>query len=370
MHVAIVVHDFDVNFGQGRYGVEIVRRLAQRCRITVIANTIGSHPVEGVEYRQVPAFRAHAFSTVLSFIPGAEWAVRQSGCDLIHAQGLTSWSADIVTGHICNAARAKASAADHRRSRWFMRLIIPLERAFYRQRRASHLIAISKVLESEIRTEYGWNKDSTVIHHGTNGLVFRPAVDAAERSLLRRRFNLPPKVWTWLFVGEAIKGLRQVIGALPAFPDAHLLVVSRSDFTTYRNQAQRLGVSNRIRFHGFNPHPEEAFRAVDVFVYPSDYDPFGMVASEAMATGLPVIIGKDIGAAELVTPGVNGLICDPANEQSIHSGLDQLLRNPSEARRLGERARETILEYSWDHCADHTFEVYERVLAKLQSKRR
>ncbi len=370
MHVAIAVHDFDVNFGQGRYGVEIVRRLARRCRITVIANTIGPHPIEGVEYRHVPAFRAHAFSTVLSFIPGAERAVRQSGCDLIHAQGLTSWSADIITGHICNAARARASAANHRRSRWFMRSIIPLERAFYRQRRASHLIAISKVLESEIRTEYGWKKDSTVIHHGTNGDVFRPAVDPAERATLRQRFNLPPKVWTWLFVGEAIKGLRQVIGALATFPAAHLLVVSRSDFTSYRSQAERLGVGNRIRFHGFDPHPEEAFRAVDVFVYPSDYDPFGMVASEAMATGLPVIIGRDIGAAELVDPGVNGLICDPANERTIHSALEQILKQPEDARRLGERARKTILEFSWDHCADSTFEVYERVLARIQSKRR
>ncbi len=369
MHVAIVVHDFNLNFGQGRYCVEIVRRLARRCQITVIANSPVPQPIEGVQFRRVRALRRHAFTTVLSIIPGAEMAVRQSGCDIIHAQGLTSWSADIITGHICNAARAKAADTGDRRSRWFMRLIIPLERAFYRQHRARHLIAISRALEREVQTEYGWNRDSTVIHHGTDTTVFKPAADPAERARLRQRFKLPPAEWTWLFMGEAVKGLRQVITALPAFPEAHLLVVSRSDFSSYRRLADQLGVTGRIVFHGFEAHPEEAFRAVDVFVYPSAYDPFGMVASEAMATGLPVIVGRDIGAAELVQPGESGLLCDPADEKSIRAALTQLRQTPALARRLGENGRRTILEVSWDHCADRTYAVYEQVHAQMRAAR-
>lgn len=370
MHVAIIVHDFNLNFGQGRYCVEIVRRLVPHCRITVIANSFGTQAIEGVEYRRVRALRRHAFTSVLSFIPGAEIAVRKSGCDIIHAQGLTSWSADVITGHICNAARARASAASHTRSRWFMRLIIPLERAFYRQGKAQHLIAISRALEREIQVEYGWNRDSTVIHHGTNTEVFHPAATTSDRSALRKRFNLPRTGWAWLFMGEAVKGLRQVIAALPAYPDAHLLVVSRSDFSSFHRQAESLGVSGRVVFHGFEAHPEEAFRAADVFVYPSDYDPFGMVASEAMATGLPVIIGRDIGAAELVEPGRNGLLCDPADEKSLRKSLDLLRQDPAAARRLGAAGRKTVLEVSWDACAAQTFQVYEQVQAKRGSARR
>lgn len=370
MHVALVVHDFNVNFGQGRYGVELVRRLASRCRITVISNTVGTPPIDGVVFRHVPALRQHAFTSVLSFIPGAEWAVRRSGAELIHAQGLTCWSADVITGHICNAARARASAASHRRSRWFMRLIIPLESAFYRQRRAQHLIAISRVLEREIQTEYGWKKDSTVIHHGTDTAVFRPPSDDAERLRLRRRFKLPPTGWTWLFIGEAVKGLSQVIASLAAYPEAQLLVVSRSDFSSFRRQVEQLGLTGRVIFHGFDPHPEEAFRAVDVFVYPSDYDPFGMVASEAMATALPVIVGAEIGAAELIVPGENGLLCDPKNSATIREGLDFLRADPAGARRMGARGRETVLSVSWDHCADRTYAVYEQVYKKIRAGRR
>ena len=366
MHVAIVVHDFNLNFGQGRYCVEIVRRLAHRCQLTVIANSFGMQAIEGVRFLRVPALRRHAFTTVLSIIPGAELAARRSGCDLIHAQGITCWSADIITGHICNAARAKAAASGDSRSRWFMRLIIPLERAFYRQRRARHLIAISRALEREVRLEYGWNRDSTVIHHGTNSTVFHPPADDAERTRLRGQFRLPRSGWTWLFMGEAVKGLRQAINALVHHPEAHLLVVSRSDFTAYRRQATQLGVAQRVVFHGFEPHPEEAFRAVDVFVYPSNYDPFGMVASEAMATGLPVIVGRDIGAAELVRHGENGLLCDPADDRSLRQALDALRTDPALAGRLGQAGRETILDVSWDHCADRTYAVYEQVHDRLR----
>ncbi len=369
MHVALVVHDFNLNFGQGRYSVEIVRRLAQRCRLTVIANTFGVPPIPGVEYCQVPAYRGHAFTTVLSFIPLAERAVRKTRCDLIHGQGITCWNVDIVTGHICNAARARASAATHVRSRWFMRLIIPLERAFYRQRRARHLISISRVLEREIQSEYQWQRPSTVIHHGTDTAVFRPAVDAEEKARLRRRFLIPQSAWCWLFMGEAIKGLKQAIRLLPNFPGAQLLVVSRSDFTPYRRLAETTAVADRVVFHGFESHPEEAFRVADVFVYPSDYDPFGMVASEAMATGIPVVLGQDIGAAELVQHGHNGMLCDPSQNASIRQALETIAADPALAHQMGRLARSTILGVSWDHCANRTYAVYERVYEELRSRR-
>jgi hypothetical protein len=89
-------------------------------------------------------------------------------------------------------------------------------------------------LEQEIRNEYGWSKPATVIYHGTDLTQFRPARNEAERLELRARFKVPADRWIWLFMGEAVKGLREVIDQLPAFPNAHLLVVSRSDLGPYR----------------------------------------------------------------------------------------------------------------------------------------
>jgi glycosyltransferase involved in cell wall biosynthesis len=363
MRVALVVHDFDSNFGQGRYCVEIARRLRHHCALTVYANTHKEADLmEKVTVRHVRTWRRKAITTVFSFIPSSERIIRREKFDIIHAQGLSCWRTDVITGHICNAARLRKMRARDLRSRLFIALVIPFERAFYRQRRARRLIAISHVLEREIRDEYGWRKPVDVIYHGTNIEQFRPALDDEELSSLRRRFMLPPGRWTWLFVGEAIKGLRQVIDQLPHFPDATLLVISRSDLSPYRVLAANLNVTEQVMFRGFDEHPELAFRTADAFVYPNDYDPFGMVGAEAMASGMPVILGRGIGVAELVEHGISGLLCDPHDASSVRAQLEHLRRDRDQARRMGNAARDSIMQHSWDICARSTLQTYEAVM--------
>ena len=368
MKVAFVVHDFDANFGQGRYGVEIARRVAGKCEFTVYANTFNAPGVENVRWVKVPAIRWNVLTTVLSFLPAAERLLRRDKPDVIHAQGLTGWSADVITGHICNAARARSMAIHRHRARWFIQMVTPLERAFYRQRRASHLIAISRCLAEEIRAEYGWNKATAVLHHGTNTDQFRPPANAEELAELKARFRLPANHWHWLFVGEAVKGLNQVIQQLPFFREAHLLVVTRSEPAKYRELARSLGVLHRITFWGYEAHPELAFRAVDVFVYPSDYDPFGMVGSEAMASSIPVVLGDSIGVAELVQDGINGLLCNPQEADSIRSQLSRLRTDPKLAARLGQAGRETAIATSWDHNADEVLKIYRAIHAERSTR--
>lgn len=368
MKVAFVVHDFDATFGQGRYAVELARRLSSKCEFVVYANTFNAPGLSNVRWVKVPALRWNVITTVFTFLPAAERLLRRDRPDVIHAQGLTGWSADVITGHICNAARARTLATQRNRARRFIQIVTPFERAFYRQKRATELIAISKGLSSEIQQEYGWNKGIHVLHHGTNTEQFRPPVDGWEREALRKLFRLPDGRWHWLFMGEAVKGLRLVIEQLPQFPDAHLLVISRSDSSSYSALAQSLGVFDRVSFWGYEPRSELAFRAVDVFVYPSDYDPFGMVGSEAMASGIPVILGKNIGVAELVQDGVNGLLCDPENPDTIGDRLRRLRNGPGLAARIGKAGRETVVETSWDHNAEEVFRIYCQVATRNQGR--
>lgn len=368
MKVAFVIHDFDATFGQGRYAIALAERLASKCELIVYANTFNAPGLSGVRWVKVPALRWNVITTVFTFLLFAELLLRRDRPDVIHAQGLTGWSADVITGHICNAARARSLATQRTRSRWFIQIVTPFERAFYRQKRATELIAISKGLAADIQQEYGWNKGIHVLHHGTNTEQFVPPVDKWERVALRSLFRLPDGRWHWLFMGEAVKGLRLVIQQLPLFPEAHLLVVSRSDSSSYAALAQSLGVLSQISFWGYDPRAELAFRAVDVFVFPSDYDPFGMVGSEAMASGLPVILGKSIGVAELVQDGVNGLLCDPANPESIGDQLRKLQNDPEWAARIGKAGRETVVETSWDHNAEEVFRIYCQVAARNQGR--
>lgn len=359
----MVVHDFDPTFGQGRYCSELVRHLHPDIHFTIISNTYNAPRYPGVDWIRIPTFRPNALSTVFSFIPPAQRAIRRIRPDLVHAQGLTSWSADIITGHICNGVRLTKHNTRWIRPRVFTHLISPIERAFYRQPRARRLIAISQTLANDIRSAYGWDKAVNVIYHGTECEQFRPCIDEAEKQAVRARFNAPQDAWLWLFMGEAVKGLRQAIDQLKHFPSAHLLVISRSNFDRYRQQAQDLGVIDRVIFHGFSSCSEEAFRAADFFLYASDYDPFGMVVTEAMASGLPVAVGHELGAAEIIEGRVNGLVFDPHDADAITKEIQWLLDHPEKGRLMGIAARETITGYGWDRCARETHEVYREELA-------
>jgi glycosyltransferase involved in cell wall biosynthesis len=249
MRIALVVHDFDRAIGHGRYCYEISKRLAPQHHIDVWANRFAAPAQSNLAFRQVPAWRKSAMLTVLTFLWASEKRLRRERYDLIHAQGLTCWNADVITAHVCNAARLKQTPLEGRH-RVFAMIAGALERKFYHQRQARHLIAISKRVADEITAHYAWRGSVSVIYHGIDTTQFRPVEDSSEKAAQRKSLPLSKADWVWLFVGEAIKGLDKVIEQLPRFPDAKLLVISRSHLDTFRQRALKLGVADRIQFCG------------------------------------------------------------------------------------------------------------------------
>ncbi len=359
MTIALVVHDFDDRYGQGRYCIELCRRLASRHRIDVFANTFGAEPIQGVQQFPVRAWRRWALTTIFSFLVSAQACLRGRHYEVVHAQGLTCWDADVITAHVCTAARLARRGAV--RSGVSARIVLPWERRFYRQSRARHLIAVSGVVEREICEHYGWSKASSVIYHGTDPNLFRPASGPEEVHSVRTALGLPATGWLWLFVGEAVKGLSEVIEQLPGFPDARLLAVSRSDPAPYLEQARQLCVSSRFHFLGPRDELATVYRAADAFVYPSRYDTFGMVVTEAMASGLPSIVGRGIGAAELIEDGRNGLLWDPEDSASLRTALRRVAPGLELAASIAREGRRTIERHGWEACSSATEAVYRQV---------
>jgi len=370
MNVALVVHDFDPKVGHGRYCVELARRLVPRHEVIVYANRFAVVPEPGWSFVRVPAWRRVSLASVFTFLVASERLVRRGRQDLIHGQGMTCWSTDVITAHICNVARYRMAPPSGLKARLFPSLVNPWEAAFYRQRRAQHVIAISRQVAGEIQECYGWRRPLSVIHHGVDSTVFRPPQDAAERRAERERYGLDPEGWVWLFVGEAVKGLRGAIEQLPNFPSARLLAISRSNGASYEALAADLGVKDRFRFWGPEKEIWRSYRAADVFLYPSTYDTFGMVVSEAMATGVPVVVGRDIGAAELIENGRNGFLIRPSEPADLEGALRRLQQDPELARRVGDAGRETARAQSWDACAQATEQVYLSVLKARQARSR
>jgi glycosyltransferase involved in cell wall biosynthesis len=93
---------------------------------------------------------------------------------------------------------------------------------------------------------------------------------------------------------------------------------------------------------------EQVYGRANVFVLPSLSDGFGYVVAEAMASGLPVIVTKNTGAADLVRDGENGYIVPPGDVDALVDRLAHLANHPALVREMGKKAREAVAALSFD----------------------
>ncbi len=106
-------------------------------------------------------------------------------------------------------------------------------------------------------------------------------------------------------------------------------------------------------------------RSADVVVATPWYEPFGIVAVEAMACGVPVVASAVGGMIDTVVDGVTGLHVPPRDPEALAAALKALLADRARRRALGQAgARRVRARYGWDRLAAATFEVYARVAAR------
>jgi glycogen(starch) synthase len=118
-----------------------------------------------------------------------------------------------------------------------------------------------------------------------------------------------------------------------------------------------------VSFTGFLADRELAalLAAADVAVVPSLYEPFGMVALEAAALGVPRVVAGTGGLGELVDPGVTGLRFTAGDPAALADAVSAVLRDPVGARRMARAARAVVArDHRWPEIARRTVEVYER----------
>jgi UDP-glucose:(heptosyl)LPS alpha-1,3-glucosyltransferase len=240
-----------------------------------------------------------------------------------------------------------------------------LEYSLYRFARNSAVIAISERVKQDIQRYYHCPAPIQVIHHGVDLELFAPANRTRWRSEARRQYGLSDDEMVFLYVGDLRKGAIRAIQALSLLEHGRLLLVSRSRTQAYERAAQESGVASRVLFAGFTKHVEKAYAAADAFLLPSPYDAFGMVVSEAMACGLPVVISRQAGASELIHHGINGLLLnDVRSVQELAGHMMSLQHDRCWASELGKAARKSVEPMSWDAVAEQTMRVYREYLRK------
>src|SRR5262249_12907725 len=150
--------------------------------------------------------------------------------------------------------------------------------------------------------------------------------------------------------------------ALSQMRSGKLLFISRSPDREYRALAAERGVRERVLFLGTTRQVEKVYAGGDAFVLPTQYDSFAMLVTEAMASALPVIVSREAGVAELIEPGVNGLLLDDFTDAAeLAQKMEMLEKDRALAARLGEAGRRTVESYSWDRIAESTMALYRQV---------
>jgi glycosyltransferase involved in cell wall biosynthesis len=218
-----------------------------------------------------------------------------------------------------------------------------------------------------------------VVHNGVDPQKYsREQVNNEKTAKTRGLYNINENDQMILFLGRLVwvKGVDKLIAAmshvLRKIPNAKLVIVGLGDMQEYLTRmVQNLRLQDSVKFCFEFISEEERiahYAACDVAVFPSLYEPFGIVALEAMSMEKPVVVGASgvSGMREIVVPvgpEQNGFHINPNDPTDIAWGIISALQDPQFSKKLGQNGRKRVLqEFSWDAIAKKTIQVYNELM--------
>jgi glycogen(starch) synthase len=242
-------------------------------------------------------------------------------------------------------------------------------------RAADLIVTVSYAMKDELVT-LGFPKDKIqVCYNGVDPQKYNPeTVDAEQVKKVRAFYGIKDDEPMILFVGRlvGVKGIDKLIMAMPhilqKMPKAKLVIVGIGDLQDYLvNLVKTMRLSEYVKFRFDFISEEERilhYAACDTAVFPSLYEPFGIVVLEAMSMERPVVVGAAgvSGMREIVIccgEDQCGFHVNPTNPSDIAWGLLSALENPERKKWLGKNGRRRVLdEFTWDKIAEKTAEIY------------
>jgi len=225
-----------------------------------------------------------------------------------------------------------------------------------------------------------------VVYNGVDPQKYsREEVSDEKVREVRQQYGLKDEDVMVLFLGRLVwvKGVDKLIAAMPQvlqkIPNAKLVIVGLGDMREYlERMVQNLKLQDVVKFR-FEFIPEEEriahYAACDVAVFPSVYEPFGIVALEAMSMQKPVVVGASgiSGMREVVAPTGQeqcGFHVNPNDPQDIAWGIASAVEDPQRKLQLGQNGRKKVIqEFSWDVIAKKTIQVYNELLESKKPKK-
>lgn len=243
------------------------------------------------------------------------------------------------------------------------------------------IITVSYVMKEDL-TRHGWPAPKiSVVWNGVDPEQYDPSRYKSEDvHRVRENYGIQDDERMILFLGRLtwVKGVRNLIQAMPLIleenPKTKLVILGKGEEQMDIIEiTSRLGIKDEVicRFE-FVPEKERIlhYAAADACVFPSVYEPFGIVSLEAMAMEKPVIVGAQgvVGFREQVIssgPDQNGIHVNGGDPADIAWGLGEVLKDVERAKRWGKNGRKRVLQYfTWKKAAEQTAQIYLSLLAE------
>lgn len=301
------------------------------------------------------------------FYLGALW--RDAGFARAVARDVATTRANLVQSHervlTCDVYRPgdglhvtwleQAQRAAGATARWrtalspWHRYTLAMERKLFASRWLRIVLCPSQMVRDDIGARFDIPEERLpVLPNAVDANRFSPAL-AAQRELIRERHRIAADAPVFLLVGSGFhrKGVATALAALAEVPaPAHLVVVGNDERSgSFERIAQEHGVRDRVTFAGYQADVAPYCGAADAFVLPALYDPSPDATMEAMASGLPVVVTTQSGAAALATAHDAGFVHDAHAAGAFAASMRTLL-DPSLRQAMGARARDAVLPFS------------------------
>ncbi|HMK95009.1 MAG TPA: glycosyltransferase family 4 protein [Candidatus Limnocylindrales bacterium] len=247
------------------------------------------------------------------------------------------------------------------------------------------ILTVSYAMQEDL-VRHGWSKSKiSVVWNGVDPHKYNPNTATPEEiEMIRSRYGVKPSDKMILFIGRLtwVKGVTNLIQAMPSvladYPNTKLVILGKGEQQNdVAELANRLGIKDKVscRFE-FVPERERIlhYAASDACIFPSTYEPFGIVSLEAMSMAKPIIVGAQgvVGFREQVVPHgpeQNGVHVNGGSPVDIAWGIKEILSDPYQAKKWGENGRKRVLQYfTWREAAEQTLQIYEKLCSEMREQ--
>lgn len=232
--------------------------------------------------------------------------------------------------------------------------------------RSDAVVSVSNWLSEQTRLHFGLCRPCNIIYNFVDPDEYKPVKKggccgrnffaAHDEKIIMHISNFRPVKR----VCDAVEAFARIVRKVPS---VLLMVGDGPDQDKAQNRARELGVEQHVKFLGLQNDVAGLLSVADLFLFPSQYESFGLAVLEAMMTGVPVVCTNGGGLNEVMEQGVSGYLCPVADPEALAEKSVEILTVPHLGKKMGRQARKRAIEnFRPEIALDAHEELYQRLL--------